>query len=148
MSPCLNELKCCSHNYRKLSNIRHTKSQNLNAIRLGFQLSLPIYWSQVLSGEWRCSWSNADRRCSNYIWVTNNLIAYWSASYVRDLMVYGIGYHCVCRWLSTKMCSLKKVPMIRNCILLAMKLDSKWLMESHKICLYLGAWGVLRVSFS
>ena len=25
-----------------------------------------IHWSQVLSWEWRCSWSNADRRCSNY----------------------------------------------------------------------------------
>ena len=28
---------------------------------------------QVLSGEWRC-WSSADRWCSNYIWVINNLI--------------------------------------------------------------------------
>ena len=36
----------------------------------------PIHWSQVLSREWRCSWSNAGRRCSNYIWVINNLIAY------------------------------------------------------------------------
>ena len=34
----------------------------------------PIRWSQVLSWEWRCSWSSADRRCSNYIWVINNLI--------------------------------------------------------------------------
>ena len=34
----------------------------------------PIHWSQVLSWEWRCSWSSADRRCSNYIWVINNLI--------------------------------------------------------------------------
>ena len=25
--------------------------------------------SQLLSREWRCSWSSADRRCSNYIWV-------------------------------------------------------------------------------
>ena len=46
-----------------------------------------IYWSQVLSGEWRCSWSSADRRCSNYIWVINNLIAYYSATYIRDLTV-------------------------------------------------------------
>ena len=46
-----------------------------------------IYWSQVFSGEWRCSWSSADRRCSNYIWVINNLIAYWNASYIRDLTV-------------------------------------------------------------
>ena len=29
----------------------------------------PIHWSQVLSREWRCSWSSADRRCSNYIWM-------------------------------------------------------------------------------
>ena len=36
----------------------------------------PIYWSQVSSREWRCSWSSADRRCSNYIWVINNVIAY------------------------------------------------------------------------
>ena len=46
-----------------------------------------LYWGQVLSGEWRCSWSNADRWCSNYIWVINNLIAYLSATYIRDLTV-------------------------------------------------------------
>ena len=34
----------------------------------------PIYWSQVLSREWRCSWSSANGRCSNYIWVINNFI--------------------------------------------------------------------------
>ena len=42
----------------------------------------------MLSREWRCSWRSADRRCSNYIWVINNLIAYLSESYIRDLMVY------------------------------------------------------------
>ena len=36
----------------------------------------PIRWSQVLSREWRCSWSSADRRCFNYIWVINNFNAY------------------------------------------------------------------------
>ena len=44
----------------------------------------------MLSREWRCSWSSADRRCSNYIWVINNLIAYLSASYIRDLTVRGV----------------------------------------------------------
>ena len=34
-----------------------------------------IPWSQMLSREWRCSWSSADRRCSNYIWVIDNVIA-------------------------------------------------------------------------
>ena len=47
----------------------------------------PIYWSHVLSREWRCSWSSADRRCSNNIWVINNYISYYGAAYIRHLMV-------------------------------------------------------------
>ena len=53
-----------------------------------------IYWSQVLSQEWRCSWSSADRQCSNYIWVINNFIAY-GASYIKELRVsWNIGIAC------------------------------------------------------
>ena len=48
----------------------------------------PIHLSQVLSREWRCSWSSADRRCCNCILVINNLIAYGSAPYIRDLTVH------------------------------------------------------------
>ena len=48
----------------------------------------PIQWSQVLSREWRCSWSSTDRRCSNYIWVIDNFIACYGASYIRDLTVF------------------------------------------------------------
>ena len=58
--------------YRQTSNISHTKSENFNVSHLVW----PIQWSQVLSWEWRCSWSSADRRCSNYIWVIDNFIAY------------------------------------------------------------------------
>ena len=47
----------------------------------------PIQWSQVWSREWRCSWSSADRRCSNYIWVIDNFISYQGATYIRDLAV-------------------------------------------------------------
>ena len=46
----------------------------------------PIYWSQVLSREWRWSWNSADRRCSNYIWIINNFIAYEGASYIIGLI--------------------------------------------------------------
>ena len=46
----------------------------------------PIHWSHVLSPEWRCGWSRADRWCSNYIWVVNNFIAYSGASYIRGLV--------------------------------------------------------------
>ena len=74
---CTSKQQCCHDiyqfvSYRKISNIRCTQSQNLNVSHLGLQM---LYWSPVLSGEWRCSWSSTDRRCSNCIWVINNLIA-------------------------------------------------------------------------
>ena len=47
----------------------------------------PSHWSHMLNREWRCSWSRADRRCSNYIWVVNNFIAYYGVSYIRGLTV-------------------------------------------------------------
>ena len=52
----------------------------------------PICWSQVLSREWRCSRSSAGRRCSDYIWMINNLIANYGASYIRDLTVVYFDY--------------------------------------------------------
>ena len=36
----------------------------------------------MLSREWRCSWSSADRRCSNY--------TYQGASYIRGFTVYAL----------------------------------------------------------
>ena len=42
----------------------------------------PIHWSHVLSREWRCSWSSADRRSPNYTWLINNCIA-WQCRYIR-----------------------------------------------------------------
>ena len=62
--------------YRKISNIRRTKSQTLNASRLGLQLSLRNILKPSVKWEWRCSWSSTDRRCSNYIWVINNYVAH------------------------------------------------------------------------
>ena len=47
----------------------------------------PILWSQVLTLEWRCSWSYTNRWCSNYIWVINDIIAYEGASYNGVLTV-------------------------------------------------------------
>ena len=57
--------------YRKISNLRLTESQNLMFIVSDYSCLYAIYSSQVLSGEGRYSWSSADRRCSNYIWVIN-----------------------------------------------------------------------------
>ena len=36
----------------------------------------PVHWNQGLNRQRRCSWSSADRRCSNYIWVVNDYIPY------------------------------------------------------------------------
>ena len=73
---------------RQTSSISYTKSKNLNVSRLVLQLSLPNpLMPGILSREWRCSWSNADRRCSNYILVINNFIAYLGATYIRGLTV-------------------------------------------------------------
>ena len=47
----------------------------------------PIHWGYVLGREWRSSWSSADRRCSNYIWVIKNVIAYLGATNIRDFTV-------------------------------------------------------------
>ena len=71
--------------YRQISKIRRTKSQTLFVYCLVLQLFLLSHWSQVWSPEWRCNWSSANRRCSNYIWVINYFIAYYSASYIRGL---------------------------------------------------------------
>ena len=52
--------------------------------------------SQVCSWEWRCSWSSADRRCSNCFWMINNFIAYKSAPYIRDFTVVILPRpHCI-----------------------------------------------------
>ena len=67
----------------------------------------PIQRSQVSSREWRCSWSSADRRCSNYIWVIDNFIAYWGATYIRELTVVFMRNHQPIRhcWWFCKICS-------------------------------------------
>ena len=41
----------------------------------------------MLSREWRCIWSSAERWCSNYIWVIKIVIAYQCVTYIRGLTV-------------------------------------------------------------
>ena len=72
--------------YRQTANINCAKPQNLNVSRLVLQLSLPnqLKSSRVSSGEWRCCWSSAARRCSNYIWVINNILPTINGLVVSD----------------------------------------------------------------
>ena len=71
--------------YRKISNIRRTKSENLSDCRLVLQLPLDNALKPGVKLRVRCKWSSADRRCSNYIWVINNFIANAGAPYIRGL---------------------------------------------------------------
>ena len=55
----------------------------------GFSDCLAPVFAESL--EARCQVENEDvacRRCSNYIWVIENFIAYYGASYIRDFTVY------------------------------------------------------------
>ena len=69
-----------------LSNMWHNKSHDFHDSSCSWLCVM--YWSQVLSREWKYSWSSSDRRCSNYIWVINNFIAYKGASYIRGITVH------------------------------------------------------------
>ena len=64
-------------NYCQTSNISRTKSPKpkcfSSSLAFVFAQSVEARWS---GREWRYSWSSADRRCSNYIWVTNIFIAF------------------------------------------------------------------------
>ena len=79
------------HWYRQVSNIRRSQSKTQMFLVSSCSCICPIHWSQMLSWEWRCSWSSADRRCPNYIWVINNFMAYEDASYIRYFTVIGKG---------------------------------------------------------
>ena len=58
-----NNIKDPDSAYSQTSGIRHTKSPHLNITRL------------------------ADRRCSNYIWIISDFIAYKGATYIIGLKV-------------------------------------------------------------
>ena len=76
MAPCV---------YRQTFSMTRIKSRHLNISRLVLQLSLPNPLKPGVNRQWRCSWSSADRRCSNYIWVINKFIACEGATYIRGL---------------------------------------------------------------
>ena len=62
----------------------------------------PIHWSQLLSWEWRCSWSSADRRCSNYIWVSTILLP-TKVRLILEVLRYQWYIHKIAVWLFTDM---------------------------------------------
>ena len=75
-------------NYHQTPSISPLNSKTWMYLVSSYSWLCPIHWSKALSREWRCIWSIANRRCSNYIWVINNIIAYQSVAYIRGLMVF------------------------------------------------------------
>ena len=72
-----------------------------------FSFCLEVVFAQsceacCLSREWRYSWINADRRCSDYIWVNKYYIAYECAHYIRGLTAL------TCRNLATAIFEFSK----------------------------------------
>ena len=51
----------------------------------------PIHWRQVLSQEWRWSWSSADRLCCNYIWVINTCFCLLRCSFDSICFIHMLG---------------------------------------------------------
>ena len=87
-----------NHIYHQISNIRCTKSQNLNVSSLIMHLSLPNLLKPCVNLKMKmCS---ANRRCSNYFWVINNLIAHTGVTYIRDLQVE-VSHSCIYAWIIT-----------------------------------------------
>ena len=80
-------VRVCLVIYLQVANISRAKSQHLKILVLSCGVLCRIRWSQMSNREWRCSWSSADRRCSNYIWVIDNFIAYKGATYIRGFTV-------------------------------------------------------------
>ena len=81
--------------YCQICSTRRTKSQNVFRLILQWSLPNPLR-PGVLSWQWRCSWSSADRRCSIYIWAINNFITYWGVAYIRGLTVNKKVFYVAC----------------------------------------------------
>ena len=100
-----------------------------------------IHWSQVLSREWRRSWSSADRRCSNYIWVIKIFIAYWGVTYIRDLTVYILHSNLNKWWLNKKHFQQNEFGINWNiCNMAAILLRPQEVPASSKWSLFPGAF--------
>ena len=67
--------------YCQTSNIRH-KIPKLKC----FPSNLVVAFAQSIDARWRCSWSSADRWCSNYIHVINNFIPWEFCLSVHQLI--------------------------------------------------------------
>ena len=53
-----------------------------------FQGESKSHYGEKIAKFMLCSWTSAERRSSNYIWVIIDLIVFYGAAYIRGLTVY------------------------------------------------------------
>ena len=93
------DVYCCADNIaicRKTSSISRTKPQHLNVSLSSYSCLCPIHWSQVLSREWICSWSNGEGDApTTSEWSTillptkvRRILEVWW--YFESILIYGI----------------------------------------------------------
>ena len=89
----------------------------------------------MLSREWRCTWSSTDRRCSNCIWVINNVVAYSGETYMCE------GSKKRLKGNESKYINVEQWDVIthpRHNFKPPLKLGREWLISSDKdICIQL-----------
>ena len=102
---------------------------------LSYSCFVPIHWNQMFSQDWRCSWTNACMRGSNYIWVISIFIAYWATSYIRGLTVFSLCCFWTCGQL---MCNQQYV---KTDISISRRHHANTIFSDIFIFLFLGEYG-------
>ena len=78
-----------------LSHVGNTDAK-VTLVRLATNTILSLFRSTVRIHQRRCSWSNADRLCYNYIWVIDKLITYEAVAYIKYLTVRSDCHDTLC----------------------------------------------------
>ena len=138
MFPTIGSARKRKLNYRQISKTRRTNPKTKMFLVLSCSCLCPIHWSHLLSRKWRCSWSSADRRCSNCIRVMNNFIAYWDATYIRGLTVSNqplvfSEYHCFGSISSTEVDGAGTAVIIADSATISLTTTKVYFMASEKL---------------
>ena len=113
----------------------------------------PIHWNQVLSREWRCSWSSTDRRCSNCILMIQQLHCLLRCAYTRGLTELFLYNHLrtflsKC-WTSCKIITVKCIIFCNQNIIFCIIFPMDHIHEAllHFMCLIVPRNGANKIAW-